>query len=121
MALLSHYPELLKPMLWSWGPTQAQFETFGAAPPEDQIANVNIVPSTADGWLILQLANGQWEIPGGTKESGETWLRARGAGLHPPDYLSTNDSYHFFKQLGDDLHPGPTGTNVNDLTFLFGF
>jgi glycerate 2-kinase len=41
--------------------------------------------------------------------------------LNPNDYLSNNDSYHFFEELGDLLKPGPTNTNVNDLTFLFAF
>lgn len=36
------------------------------------------------------------------------------------NYLKENDSYHFFKELGDSLiFTGPTGTNVNDL-MLFG-
>ncbi|MDD1778555.1 MAG: DUF4147 domain-containing protein [Candidatus Helarchaeota archaeon] len=35
-------------------------------------------------------------------------------------FLNDNDSYHFFKELGDSLiFTGPTGTNVNDL-ILFG-
>jgi glycerate-2-kinase len=28
--------------------------------------------------------------------------------------LRENDSYHFFKRLGDHFRPGPTGTNVMD-------
>jgi glycerate 2-kinase len=36
------------------------------------------------------------------------------------NYLNDNDSYQFFKELGDSLiFTGPTGTNVNDL-MLFG-
>jgi hydroxypyruvate reductase len=41
--------------------------------------------------------------------------------LHPDDYLDRNDSYTFFARLDDLLKPGPTGTNVNDLAFLFIF
>jgi glycerate-2-kinase len=37
------------------------------------------------------------------------------------DYLSRNDAYPFFNALGDLLKTGPTGTNVNDLLFLFAF
>ena len=28
------------------------------------------------------------------------------------DFLGWNDSYNFFKRLGDNLTTGPTGTNV---------
>ncbi|MFQ6615581.1 MAG: glycerate kinase, partial [Fidelibacterota bacterium] len=47
-----------------------------------------------------------------------TRLRAREAGLNPEDFLKRNDSYSFFKQLGDLLITGPTGTNVMDLEML---
>ncbi len=51
--------------------------------------------------------------------TGETYARACTLGLDPRDYLRRNDSYTFFASLDDLLKPGPTGTNVNDLTFLF--
>ena len=56
----------------------------------------------------------------GAVVTGETLARARAAGLAPQDFLARNDAYHFFAPLGDLLLPGPTLTNVNDLTFLFG-
>ena len=40
--------------------------------------------------------------------------------LNSETFLNNNDSYNFFKELGDCLiFTGPTGTNVNDL-MLFG-
>jgi hydroxypyruvate reductase len=39
--------------------------------------------------------------------------------MNPAEYLKRNDSYSFFEALGDLLKPDPTGTNANDLTFLF--
>jgi hydroxypyruvate reductase len=39
--------------------------------------------------------------------------------LHPELFLSRNDSYSFFAALDDLLRPGSTGTNANDLEFLF--
>lgn len=57
----------------------------------------------------------------GAVVTGETLLRAHQAHLDPLDSLSRNDSYPFFDALGDLLKPGPTLTNVNDLTFLFLF
>jgi glycerate-2-kinase len=49
---------------------------------------------------------------------GFTYEKAEGRGLKPEEYLLRNDSYSFFKELGDLLITGPTGTNVNDITIL---
>ena len=49
---------------------------------------------------------------------GETAGRAKGLGLDADAHLEANDSYGFFKALGDHIFTGPTGTNVNDLTIL---
>ena len=57
----------------------------------------------------------------GAVVTGDTLRRARALGLDPLAYLRDNDSYHFFHALGDLLITGPTGTNVNDLVFLFAF
>jgi hydroxypyruvate reductase len=53
--------------------------------------------------------------------SGETSARAQALGLPPAQFLRNNDSYSFFATLGDLFQPGPTGTNVNDLAFLWLF
>lgn len=55
----------------------------------------------------------------GAVVDGGTFQRAARFAMHPGDYLGRNDSYSFFEKLGDLLKPGPTGTNVNDLVFLF--
>lgn len=57
----------------------------------------------------------------GAVVSGETFARAYGLGLDSVEYLHRNASYTFFAALDDLLKSGPTGTNVNDLTFLFTF
>jgi len=57
----------------------------------------------------------------GAVVTGGTLACARALGLDPDDYLRRHDAYAFFDALGDLLKPGPTGTNVNDLTFLFAF
>ncbi len=57
----------------------------------------------------------------GAAVSGQTLQRARSLDLDAADFLRRNDSYHFFAPLGDLLKTGPTGTNVNDLVFLFAF
>jgi glycerate 2-kinase len=55
----------------------------------------------------------------GAVVTGETARRAESLGLEAAAYLSRNDAYPFFDKLGDLLKTGPTGTNVNDLIFLF--
>ena len=73
---MNDYSLLFQPMTWPNGPTIVQFES-GAPPAEHLISNVNAVPVTADGhWLVIQLAGGEWEIPGGTVEPGEQPLAA---------------------------------------------
>ncbi|MEW6241317.1 MAG: DUF4147 domain-containing protein [Chloroflexota bacterium] len=57
----------------------------------------------------------------GAAVNGQTLSRARALGLDAADFLRRNDSYHFFAPLNDLLVTGPTGTNVNDLVFLFAF
>jgi len=53
--------------------------------------------------------------------TGETLERAEELGLNPDEFLANHDSYSFFQALDDLLLPGITGTNVNDLCFLFTF
>ena len=55
----------------------------------------------------------------GAVVTGESAQRARTLGLDAAHSLATNDAYPFFEALGDLLKTGPTGTNVNDLIFLF--
>ena len=57
----------------------------------------------------------------GAVVTGETLARAEKLGLNPDDFLARHDSYTFFESLDDLLLPGATGTNVNDLCFLFNF
>jgi len=56
----------------------------------------------------------------GAVVTGQTAQRARSLGMLPATFLLQNDSFTFFTKLQDTLQIGPTGTNVNDLTFLFG-
>jgi len=54
----------------------------------------------------------------GAFADGETVNRAKAMGLEPEVFLKENDSYSFFKKLGDLLITGPTGTNVMDLRII---
>jgi glycerate 2-kinase len=49
---------------------------------------------------------------------GNTAGRAKKAKLDPIHFLARNDSGTFFKQLGDALITGPTGTNVGDIYLM---
>jgi hydroxypyruvate reductase len=74
------------------------------------------------GVLLVTLATDGGDGPtdaAGAVVTGETLQRATRLGLHPGNYLSRNDAYHFFQALGDLFVTGPTGTNVNDLAFVF--
>jgi len=76
------------------------------------------------GVMLVTLATDGEDGPtdaAGAVVTGETLSRAAGLGLHPGDFLERNDSYTFFSTLDDLLKSGPTGTNVNDLVFLFIF
>lgn len=54
----------------------------------------------------------------GAVADGQTCVRATTAGADPHRALAENDSYHFFRDLGDLIKTGPTLTNVMDITLL---
>lgn len=85
---------------------------------------LSAVPSLAalPGVVLAALATDGGDGPtdaAGAVVTGSTLARAQSAGLDPLDFLRRNDAYHFFAPLEDLFLPGPTQTNVNDLTFLF--
>ena len=51
----------------------------------------------------------------GALVDGDTWQRARDAGLDPRLSLREADSGNLLEATGDLVHTGPTGTNVMDL------
>ena len=57
----------------------------------------------------------------GAYVTGKTLKRAQTLGLDPEDYLKQNDAYTFFNRADGLIKIHSTGTNVNDLTFLFHF
>jgi glycerate-2-kinase len=54
----------------------------------------------------------------GAIADGTSLRRARQRGLDPAAALRDNDSYTFFKALGDAIVTGPTGTNVMDIQIV---
>ena len=74
--------------------------------------------------LLITLATDGEDGPtdaAGAWATGETFDRARLMGLSVDQALADNDAYHFFEGLNQIVHTGPSGTNVNDITFLFVF
>jgi len=57
-----------------WGALKCRFELRDSPPPANLIGSVNIVPFVGDQGLMIRLQNGEWEIPGGTLEPGESYL-----------------------------------------------
>ena len=54
----------------------------------------------------------------GATASGETIAAGKAAGLDPAACLAANDSHAFLRAAGELIVTGPTGTNVNDITFV---
>ncbi|HEY9078343.1 MAG TPA: glycerate kinase [Anaerolineaceae bacterium] len=54
----------------------------------------------------------------GAYVDGKTLMRGTEKGIEALSYLQNNDSYHYFKRIGDLVITGPTGTNVNDLVVV---
>jgi len=74
--------------------------------------------------MLISLATDGQDGPtdaAGAVVNGKTVQHGQALGLSPEPFLADNDSYTFFSALGELIRPGPSGTNVNDLTFLFGF
>jgi hydroxypyruvate reductase len=74
-----------------------------------------------EGILILSAGTDGTDDPtdaAGAFADGTTLKRARGLGLDAETFLRENNSYSFFKQLGDLFFTGPTLTNVMDIRML---
>jgi glycerate 2-kinase len=87
---------------------------LAAALAMDGLPNVLFVALGTDG------TDGPTDAAGAVA-TGETAARARALGLDPVAHLDDNDAYPLFDALGDLIRTGPTGTNVNDLLFMFAF
>jgi glycerate-2-kinase len=77
------------------------------------LKNTTIISFSTDG------VGGPTDAAGAVAD-GFTIQRAEQLGLDPAVYLENNDSYSFFKEIGDLVVTGPTGTNVMDVVGLIG-
>jgi glycerate 2-kinase len=83
----------------------------------------SVLDGMADSLLVTLGTDGE-DGPtdaAGAAVNGSTFRRAVQAGLSVETALVENNSYPFFERLGDLVITGPTGTNVNDLSFIFLF
>lgn len=75
-----------------------------------------------EGVTLITLASDGEDGPtsaAGAIVTGDTEERGLQMGMNIRDYLDRNDSFAYFKALDDLVITGSTGTNVNDLVFLF--
>lgn len=86
---------------------------LAAVPLLSRMKNVMLVTLATDG------EDGN-STAAGAVVTDVTLARTQAQGMDFAEYLARNDSNSFFGALDDLLNIGPTGTNVNDLTFLFG-
>lgn len=85
------------------------------------LAGVRRLSADEKGVLLTLATDGE---DGPTDAAGaivtaDTMKRAQRLGLDPDQFLQNNDAYTFFERVGGLIQTGPTGTNVNDLTFYF--
>jgi hydroxypyruvate reductase len=87
------------------------------------LAAVRQLSGMENTMLITLATDGEDGTTGaaGAIATGETYQHAYAVGLNSEEFLENNDSYSFFDAVGGLIKTGPTGTNVNDLFFLFGF
>ena len=72
---------------------------------------------------LVLLSAGTDGIDGNSDAAGavidkSSYEKAKKLNLDIEEYLKNNDSYSFFKQTGDLIITGPTGTNVMDISIL---
>ncbi len=70
---------------------------------------------TALGFIGTDGLDGPTDAAGAIVD-GSTLKRARSKGLDANECLARNDAYNFFREIGDLVITGPTGTNVNDIS-----
>ncbi len=87
------------------------------------LASVSELADFPDVMLVTLATDGEDGVTdaAGAVVTGNTWRQGMALDMSATEFLNRNDSYTYFKKLDDLLTPGPTGTNVNDLTFLFTF
>jgi hydroxypyruvate reductase len=124
--LVAHDRPVARPACLVWGSettVTVQGAGLGGRNQEQALAAA-LAMEGLPGVVLVALATDGTDGPtaaAGAVATGQTMPRARSLGLEAEAYLENNDAYHFFDALGDLIWTGPTGTNVNDLLFIFAF
>jgi len=69
----AEFPILSRPI--EWGVVRAEF-LLAQQFDERYVSNVSIIPVMGDRYVVFQVENGMWELPGGTLEYGERYMEA---------------------------------------------
>lgn len=115
------FPELLKrsdarTVILGSGETTVEVlgQGEGGRNQESVLAGLKYLKS---GQVVLALASDGFDNTpsAGAIADTNSLVRAKQLGIDPEVYLSQNDSYSFFKEIGDWIDTGPTGSNISDL------
>lgn len=124
--LVCHNRPLARPAcLIAGGETTVHIRGTGRGGRNQELALASAI--SLDGWadvMIASFATDGTDGPtnaAGALATGQTAAQGRRKGLDAGEYLARNDSYNYFRNIGDLLFTGPTNTNVNDLIFIFAF
>lgn len=104
------------------GETTVQISGSGIGGRNQELALAS-VRQMADwpGCILFTLATDGEDGPtnaAGAFVTSDTLCKALAMGMDPDKFLKNHDSYNFFDKIGNLIRTGPSGTNVNDLTFL---
>jgi 8-oxo-dGTP diphosphatase len=67
----ANYPALAGDRYWPWGQQHVEFRLIVAIP-EELVAAVHLVAFDGDRVVLAQIDGRSWELPGGTREPGES-------------------------------------------------
>jgi hydroxypyruvate reductase len=90
---------------------------------EVALGAVRKLSGLANCLLVTQATDGE-DGPtdaAGAYVTGETLEKALSLGIEPETYLDNNNAYRFFEKVGGLIVTGPSGTNVNDMNYIFRF
>jgi glycerate 2-kinase len=90
---------------------------------EAALGGVRKLSGQAKCLLVTQATDGE-DGPtnaAGALVTGETFQNGLAHGIEPEAFLNNNDAYRYFEKAGGLIVTGPSGTNVNDLNYVFKF
>ena len=101
------------------GETTVEVKGGGIGGRNQEVA-LSALSDLKDGVVLISAASDGWDnsdVAGAIVDKG-TLEKANLVSKNPEDYLSKNNSYNFFKQVGGAISTGRLGSNVSDLFIL---